>query len=40
VLCQIHGDPPGPWIDGLILVIDRVLRPRPVLPHPDDDLPF
>jgi hypothetical protein len=28
-------------IDELIIVIDRVLRPPPVLPpHPDDDLPF
>ena len=28
-------------IDELIIVIDRVLRPRPVLPpHPDDDIPF
>lgn len=28
-------------IDELIIVIDRVLRPRPTPPpHPDDDLPF
>ena len=28
-------------LDELIIVIDRVLRPRPTPPpHPDDDLPF